>query len=527
MSYHSKHTFMFPFQWDYIKGIKKESSYNERAKLKDFERLFESLDNGLKKVKYKIDNDTEKYNEYTYFHSFVRKAMFYTEDKDFLRYYELDAPNGEYNIEYLKQNESTKEFETITLQLSLDSICVHTYDIGVGVISFNLTNYKYQNQESILAINEFGRRLYPQFMTDKNRLGAKEVFLANRIYGNIGTLEFDEDFTAYQNPIDVDNTFLPPDHIKKVFGYMGQEQLGDMDNKFVFTKQYEKKDTIRIRQVTDDRMFFLSYYQNGALVDSLAERNQDNEFNYLLNNFWYSYVYGDKDSPTIKNDIFQKIQIEKHSYTRWIDAQRMSGYNGTIYGITRDSFVAIGGSKIFGSHMQTMYYQMAILCLVQRAGILRFSWEVSQITNQIFSNKKANSDNAIKDLYENYIRFINQIYFREVSPQIQGIELYTIFQEAMNLDKDVKDLDGEMQEIFNYLSVREQTKLGKVANLFLPAALLTGFLGMNTFGENAFKYDIPNLLVPNLNLGSLINTIIIVWIVAILTVQFYRYKFKN
>lgn len=524
MSYHSKHTFMFPFQWDYIKDIKKKSNYNERTKLKDFERLFESLDNGLKKVKYKIDNDTEKYNEYTYFHSFVRKAMFYTEDKDFLRYYEIDAPNGEYNIEYLKQNESTKEFDTITLHLSLDSICLHTYDIGVGVISFNLTNYKHQNHESILAINEFGRRLYPQFMNENNRLSAKTAFLPNRIYGSIGNIAFNEDYTAYQNPIDIDNTFLPPDHIKKVFGYMGKEQLGNSNKKFVFTKQYEKKDTIRIRQVTDDRMFFLSYYQNGKLVDSLAEKNQNNEFKYLLSDFWYSYLYGDKGSPTVKNDEFQKNQIKTHSYTRWLDAQKKSGYSGTIYGITRDSFVGIGNWEKLGTDMQTMYYQMAILCLVQRASILRFNWEVSQITNQIFSNIKAKPDNAIKDLYENYIRFINQIYFREVSPQIQGIELYTIFQEAMNLDKDAKDLDGEMREIFSYLSVKEQTSLGKVANLFLPITLIAGFLGINTFNELIFNNKITELSfsLGHFTLGDLVTLLFFVWILYILYIHYLK-----
>lgn len=542
MSYHSKHTFMFPFQWDYIKDSKKMLSYNERTKLKDFERLFESLDNGLKKVKYEIGNDTEKYNEYTYFHSFVRKAMFYTEDKDFLRYYEIDVPNGEYNIEYYGNSKSDLK----TLKLSLDSICLHIYDIGVGIISFNLTNHKYQDQESILAINEFGRRLYPQFMTENDRLSAKTAFLPNRIYGSIGNITFNEDYTAYQNPIAINNTFLPPDHIKKVFGYMGQEQLGDMGKKFVFTKQYEKNDTIRIRQVTDDRMFFLSWYGNNEKAQKLNgivnisndddKKNKIKElinptFEYEINDFWYTYIFGDKKFPSIQNLKMQKDHLIQHTYTRWLKYS-------TFFGITRDSFVCLSSTKEsliklnappLDIHMQSIYYQMAILCLIQRASILRFSWEVSQITNKIFSDKKANPDNAIKDLYENYIRFINQIYFREVSPQIQGIELYTMFQEAMNLDKNVKDLDGEMREIFSYLSVKEQTSLGKVANLFLPIALITGFFGMNSINDNFFDYKLSEIGInlANITLYDIVTIILFIWILIIFTIQIYNTKIKS
>lgn len=121
MKYYSKHSFMFPFQWDFIKSSKR-NSYNDRTDLKDFDRLFMGCGSHFKKVKFSIEEDTEKFNEYNYFHAFVRKALYYTDGTDFLSYYEIDSPSGKYNIEIEEQGEK------LIFQLALDSICMHVYD---------------------------------------------------------------------------------------------------------------------------------------------------------------------------------------------------------------------------------------------------------------------------------------------------------------------------------------------------------------------------------------------------------------
>ncbi len=312
MKYHSKHTFMFPFQWDFIKN-KENEFYNDRTNLKDFDKIFQSLDNGFQLKKFEILDDVDKYNEFVYFHSFARKALYYTEDKDLLRYYELEDNNGSYNIEYLDDNKSKK------LLLKLDSICVHIYETGVGIITFNLTNDKYDRKEDILKINEFGRRLYPQFMTESNRLEAKNVFLPQRIYGEISNSTFDEDFSQYNEPIQSNTIFLPPCHIRKVFGYNGEEQIGDIGQKFVFRKEDEVKNTIRIRPITDDRMFFLCWYGNNQLANDYSKTllDDDKSKNQITTlNYWYAFIFGDKGDPSVENIKMQQQQIEESTYTR-------------------------------------------------------------------------------------------------------------------------------------------------------------------------------------------------------------------
>ena len=71
--------------------------------------------------------------------------------------------------------------------------------------------------------------------------------------------------------------------------------------------------------------------------------------------------------------------------------------------------------------------------------------------------------------------------------------MYVKFQEAMNLEKKVKDLDNEIQELFEYENLQEQQRLNKIATLFLPITLITGILGMNTFDAcgTLSKYFLP------------------------------------
>ena len=92
----------------------------------------------------------------------------------------------------------------------------------------------------------------------------------------------------------------------------------------------------------------------------------------------------------------------------------------------------------------------------------------------------------ISSLYKEYIHFVNQIYFREVTAQDQGIELYDMLQKNLKMEDYVKDLDGEIGELHQYVSLmddrdrnKKATLLNNLATLFLPVSVITGFWGMN------------------------------------------------
>ena len=193
---HSRHVFIFPFQWDYIdsSSSKKESiPYARRTDLDAFDRLFTKV-SPLKRRYFEIGASAEHYSEYVYFHSFARKALYGTKENRSIYFYELDVEGGRYCID-INTGSLSKTYE-----LKLESISLHAFNTGVGVISFSLYNDEYVDEEDILYINDFGRRLYPQFMTSDNRLGAKSRFLANCISGSIGDIHFHDDFNADTGP---------------------------------------------------------------------------------------------------------------------------------------------------------------------------------------------------------------------------------------------------------------------------------------------------------------------------------------
>lgn len=502
---HSRHIFIFPFQWDYIahSSGKGDSPYRKRTRLEDFDDVFSKV-SPLKRTYFEIGTSAEHYSEYVYFHPFVRPALFATKENESVYCYELAEAGGSYNI---KIRECAEEYKLV-----LEKISLQVFDTGVGVVSFFLRNDKYPNQEDILRINDFGRRIYPQFMASDDHLAAKGVFLADAISGQLGELNFRDDFEQYTEPIDHRGAFLPPDHIRQIFGHKQGDQIGDDWHRFVFRDCHERKEKIRISPVMDDRMYFLSFYKNASLVKKLEASEETNKTTVdsincyesgEMKDFWYRYLFGDGKFKGLTNDNLQLDEIRRCTYNRWV------GY-GTLMGMTRDSSVYLTTADFIETHFMTMYYRMAVLCLVQRASILRFRGEITYLTCQIRKNRRQVSQN-IKELYEDYIRFINEIHFREVSSQIQGIEMYQLFQRNMGITDDVEALEDDLSKLFDYLDVEEQGRLNQIANIYLPLGLLTGVLGINTFVEKGFFHRLfENSPMGSWLLGDFVTLFVVV-----------------
>ena len=260
----------------------------------------------------------------------------------------------------------------------------------------------------------------------------------------------------------------------------------DQPNKparFITELVEELTKNIEIAPIIDDRMFVVSWYINDELKTKYALKTQDNlEKDFLYgDNFWYRFVFVDGGSdPTCQNEKMYRELLEKHSYLRW---QKW----GTIYGITRYSMVMLigaGAPEHLKTNMETEYTRMVELALVQRASVLRFSGEVSRISRlQEVSSKLSKK---ISVLYSEYIRFVNQIYFREITAQEQGIEIYEMLHESMNTRQQVEKLDDEVEELFNHVSLMEDRSSNKqmsylswVATLFIPISFVSSLYGMN------------------------------------------------
>ncbi|MBU1994369.1 hypothetical protein KKC15_06635 [bacterium] len=417
---YSYHTFMLPFKFD---------KTDKEAILKDW--TFEP---------YK-----ENYNERAYFHTFFQESMFTTENKTSAFYTKQAYKNSKYII--CKSEE---------YKLTLKSVNLRMFNTDVGILSFHLENKTHPDMKAILEINDFGRRVYPEY------------------------LDYEKELCG-----------LVPNYIK----------MGDVEERFEFNENQVKPKlskiiqaflpTEKITAAVDDRMFVISFYKNEKIAQELKN-------DYTRHDKWYEYMFIDGNGITVQNKEMQKELTQKATYARW------QNY-GSMYGLTKYSFVCLADSDFPLKHMQTMYFQMFSLLLMVRASLLKFSYEVSTIADDM--DKDISQD--VSSLYKRYIQFVNNFYFREITPKDQGLELYEKAIDILKIERDVKDLDAEIEELHKYVELESRKKadeenkiinkklaqIQKYGGVMMFVSVVTGFFGMNVGGEGDLSKWIVYLLV--------------------------------
>lgn len=455
----SHHYFMFPFRFDFIKeaftdrhSYYKKYDFDQRVRIDDF--LKKALEkDGWEYQRFQI-KDALDYNELVYFYDFVKDALFNTQDfdKNATSYYfeKKDARDKSFCINILDGK---------TYDLKIDSITLRLFDTGVGILAFELENEKYSDIEDILLINEFGRRIYPQFLDLKNGVErTKEAFLAD----SIEVCGIKESFDYKEK-----EKIRLASYIEKILGE-------------IFSIDSCKSEKYFIQPLLDDRMFVISWYGNDEVSNKIKQ-------DYIESELWYKYVFVDGKNLTVQDIDMQKSLIKNSTYSRW------KNY-GTLYGITRYSFVVLTDTSDFSknvilNHVKTMYFQMITLLLANRASILRFSDEITAISDIEPSNKGLSE--KISSLYKNYLRYKNKLYFKEITSQEQGIELYDKAREIMRVDSDIRDLSEEIGSLNSYAYLLDEkdekeqmNKLTKLGTIFLPGTFIAGIFGMNVFPEH-------------------------------------------
>lgn len=458
----SYHNFMFPFRFDKIvetfddrHKFYRDNSFDKRVKIdKIFKESLEKDD--WEYQKFEVKNHLD-YNEIVYFHDFVKDSLFNTQ--------EFEEGATSYYFDKKINSNATFELKIKGKEpyiLILEGVNLRVFDTGVGILSFEVENYDYYQVEDIFKINDYGRRVYPQFLSDGFSVEyAKNAFLPESIKVN----GVEECFCGLYKEI-------------KLAKYI-TDMLGD-----TFTDDKSKESKYFLQPIIDDRMFLLSWYKNSAL-SSCTKKNIENKN-------WYKYVFVDGNDITMQDSEMHKEFIKKASYTRW------KGYE-TFYGITRYSFVCLSNNEFPLVHMKTMYFQMLSLLLVQRASLLRFSDEITAISD-VRGDDSPSIEN-ISILYKNYLRFVNKLYFKEVTAQDQGIELYDKAIDILNIQRDIEDLRMEIGSLNNYAFLeqeREEKEEMKKLTLFgtylLPPTIVAGFFGMNVFGKDSFNIENMNWL---------------------------------
>ena len=472
MDYYSYHIFYFPFKWE-IAG-EENKTFSEQVDLNHipiatfsaWERV--QIDNVQLSQQVNTKEQEELFAERQYYFDFVHPVLYDMKNVEspIIHHYERKEPKGG-NVEY------QIEVKDRTYVLKLDALNVNLYATGIGIMSFFLKNEREdQKDESVIRdINQFGRRIMPphcgEFVKENRSLIAQSI----RIVGLEG------DSTRYQD------TF---DYMTDTRGRGGNQRgLSHIWNPAWFIQHLieDLSPVMKVTPVIDDRMLVNCWYGNNDFSEKIKEVDKHGNVPFVNTDFWYKYVFVDNGGfVTCQNNGMKEELLKQSTYYRW---QKL----GTLYGVSRYSFVTItdmGAKGFIDMHMRTIYSRMFELVILQRASILRFSGEVTKVSALKEGHDKELA-RRIRSLYREYIRFINQIYFQSVTVQDQGIELYDMLMEQFKSGEKIKDLDAEISELQQYVTLiidQHRNENGELLNYiaaaFLPASFLTGIFGMNS-----------------------------------------------
>lgn len=453
---YSCHIFFFPFKWE-LNG-KENAPLSEKV---DLNSIPVNPHSCWKRVPEPPNSDeaASLYTEKNYYYPFVHRVMYDSgSDTDIIRHYERIEPRLSREVRYLIKIAGRNE----PYDLEVESMNLNLYATGIGFLSFYLrnTDKKQSSLDDVLRINQYGRRIMPPFYADIQ--GRSQIGEWLRIEGLSSEYGYEETFGSY----------TPKDHWKPAC--------------FITRLISELSSDIRPEPVIDDRMFVMSWYKNDELSKDFAS-NQDAYCNPNsgFSSSWYKYLFVDVGDETCQDGEMKTALLKRHTYLRWRKYY-------SLYGVSRYSFVLLTNSTAppyLTDYFETIYARMVELVIVQRASMLRFSKEVSDLCSMKNLKVEELSGRA-GSLYKEYIRFINQVNFREVSAQDQGIELYTMLRSCLQLEENIRDLDDEIGELHQYVQLAEErernekaTLLNYMAAILLPVSIVTGFWGMNKMND--------------------------------------------
>ncbi len=473
----SYHTFHFPFLW------------NDGSKVKTRKKFTTCLNPHWKKDDNIVPDElfTEKYNQYHYFNVAARNAIYSNNDDDnaIVWNYKYNLANDNEWLHSKKDGNNKAKYvikinEKEEYELAVNGIRLKLFNTGIGILTFELENYKYSERTEITRINDFGRRIYMPFSAGNDRACFQ---CAQQIHISYEGQNIFEDKKGLQNPETFDTTRIAAPIMAL---------LSNGEYSITTDKNDIDKNHFYIEPVIDDRMYVACYcldnkiatemqvwndgnyaYINDITDKDLEPKKKDNTIN--LASEIYKLVYIDGNGLTCQSkSLLSEMLGKKYIYDRWIEY-------GSLTGITEYSMVTITNSSAdyLARNFLTEYVEMSILALAQRASLLNFERRISDSTL-----KKSD----IRDIHKEYILFQSQLLLKEVTPQQQGIELYKMMIDNLFINEQVAEIENQIEDAFAQKTADNESRENFI--LFI-LAILSIFEATNTFWPWFFP-DISN-----------------------------------
>jgi len=502
------------------------------------------MNKGWQEKGYEIAHGID-YNEYVYFYPYIWDILFnrkgsLTDGRDvkgvtFMQY-PISGQDPSFSVDVRMDDPNQ---EKTKVKLHLKNIFLHVFEVGVGILVFEIVHdirYEYTKDQSFYSLEDYlrfletGRRVFVPFVNGSTDLREKWKVKEHPLgKSNNKRLSPEGNMPA----MDAIRQSIVPTHVEIKITDQKQIIHNFLDEPFLLEQEGTYKPALSkiityfldtddftylngsYKSIIDDRMFVHAYFSIGdSLTDakdghvlhpsanhyflqSLKKAFENGIKNHHLNDavkLWYQMIFLDWQGPSCQNTGLMKKLLEESTYVRW------SGY-GSFTGFSRFSSVMISNINEAGyiyNHFQSMYYQIAILLLFYRGAILNFSERSEKISNSIHAlpngktiekNEKKRLNgirNETEKLNKDFLLFRNKFWFREVTAQDQGIEIFDLWSKKMRNRELMQDVQSEIKELFDFVDSTYEKDVSRYVNILtllgaiaIPLAIVTSFFGMN------------------------------------------------
>lgn len=140
-------------------------------------------------------------------------------------------------------------------------------------------------------------------------------------------------------------------------------------------------------------------------------------------------------------------------------------------------------------HVPFIYGRMLLMALFYQASLRHYREKLMQVTSAISSN--VDFDKVVDDvqtLRREFMLFTNGYWFRDVTSQIQGREVFLKQQQALELQRDYEFIKEELVRLDEYMDGQFDKQLGESSNKLNIAVYLFTIVSLwFTFTQMVFE----------------------------------------
>jgi hypothetical protein len=246
-------------------------------------------------------------------------------------------------------------------------------------------------------------------------------------------------------------------------------------------KQFFKDDRLmeRLQFLPEDRMFVSVAYGLSGLAPKTDRQHAEVKrlFSLALYVDHKAGTFNALDNYAYDPDFTRKL-MEQHSLHRWQKLGTHLGFCG--YANAYLGFGWFFSDVIAPSHVPFFYGRMLLLSLFYQNTLRHFNRRVSRATRALSEQKESK---YFRMLRKDFILFTNNYWFREVSSQIQGIEIFELQTKAVGLEKEYALIKDEMERADEYAVTLRTERFNDAALLFASVTLIVTVLTVDGSDE--------------------------------------------